>query len=62
MIDTHSHIYAEEFDTDREEALERAWSAGVEALILPDIDSESRNRMVALAQQHADRCYAMAGL
>ena len=62
MIDTHSHIYAEEFDTDREEALERAWSAGVEALILPDIDSESRNRMVALAQQHPDRCYAMAGL
>ena len=62
MIDTHSHIYTEEFDTDREEALERAWSAGVEALILPDIDSESRNRMVALAQQHADRCYAMAGL
>lgn len=62
MIDTHSHIYAEEFDTDREEALERAWSAGVEALILPDIDSESRNRMVALAQQHSDRCYAMAGL
>lgn len=62
MIDTHSHIYAEEFDTDREEALERAWSAGVEALILPDIDSESRNRMVALAEQHPDRCYAMAGL
>ena len=62
MIDTHSHIYAEEFDSDREEALERAWQAGVEALILPDIDSESRERMIALAEQHADRCYAMAGL
>ena len=62
MIDTHSHIYAEEFDSDREEALERAWNAGVEALILPDIDSESRNKMIALAQQHGDRCYAMAGL
>ena len=62
MLDTHSHIYAEEFDSDREEALERAWQAGIEALILPDIDSESRDRMVALAQQHPDRCYAMAGL
>jgi TatD DNase family protein len=62
MIDTHSHIYAEEFDTDREEALERAWSAGVEALVLPDIDSESRQRMIELAQQHPERCYAMAGL
>ena len=62
MIDTHSHIYAEEFDSDRNEALERAWSAGIEALILPDIDSESRERMIALAEQHPDRCYAMAGL
>ena len=42
MIDTHSHIYAEEFDADRAEALKRAWDAGVEALLLPDIDSESR--------------------
>ena len=62
MIDTHSHIYAEEFDADRAEALERAWGAGVEALVLPDIDSESRDRMIKLAEQHPERCYAMAGL
>lgn len=62
MIDTHSHIYAEEFDADRAEALERAWGAGVEALVLPDIDSESRDRMIKLAEQYPERCYAMAGL
>ena len=62
MIDTHSHIYAEEFDADRGEALERAWSAGVELMLLPDIDSESRDRMFDLAQQHPERCLAMAGL
>ena len=62
MIDTHSHIYAEEFDADRSEALERAWSAGVELMLLPDIDSESRDRMFELAQQHPERCLAMAGL
>lgn len=62
MIDTHSHIYAEEFDADRGEALERAWSAGVELMLLPDIDSESRDRMFELAQQHPERCLAMAGL
>lgn len=62
MIDTHSHIYAEEFDADRAEALERAWGVGVEALVLPDIDSESRDRMIKLAEQHPERCYAMAGL
>lgn len=62
MIDTHSHIYAEEFNADRSEALERAWSAGVELMLLPDIDSESRDRMFKLAQQHPERCLAMAGL
>jgi TatD DNase family protein len=62
MIDTHSHIYAEEFDADRNEALERAKSAGVEHLILPDIDSESRPRMLELAAAHPDYCHAMAGL
>ena len=62
MIDTQSHIYAEEFDADRGEALERAWSAGVELMLLPDIDSESRDRMFELAQQHPERCLAMAGL
>lgn len=62
MIDTHSHIYAEEFDADRGEVLERAWSAGVELMLLPDIDSESRDRMFELAQQHPERCLAMAGL
>ena len=62
MIDTHSHIYAEEFDADRTEALARAKEAGVEHLILPDIDSESRPRMLELAAANPDYCHAMAGL
>ena len=62
MIDTHSHIYAEEFDADREEALARARDAGVEMLLLPDIDAESRGRMFDLAKAHPDYCRPMAGL
>lgn len=62
MIDTHSHIYAEEFDADRAEALQRAWDAGVEKLILPDIDSESRQRMLDLAKEHPEQCLPTAGL
>lgn len=62
MIDTHSHMYSEEFDSDRDEALCRAWSAGVEHLILPDIDSDSRSRMLELATKEPTRCHAMAGL
>lgn len=62
MIDTHSHIYAEEFDGDRAEALARARAAGVEMLLLPDIDSESRDRMFDLARREPDYCRPMAGL
>ena len=62
MIDTHSHIYAEEFDADRAEALARAREVGVEMLLLPDIDSESRDRMFDLAKAHPDYCRPMVGL
>lgn len=62
MIDTHSHIYAEEFDADRMEAIERARQAGVEALILPDIDSESRDRMFQLVTELPDYCFPLGGL
>lgn len=62
MIDTHSHIYAEEFDVDRAEALARAREVGVEMLLLPDIDSESRDRMFDLAKAHPDYCRPMVGL
>ena len=36
MIDTHSHIYSEEFDTDRAETIQRAKEAGVQLIILPN--------------------------
>ena len=62
MIDSHSHIYAEEFDADRAEALQRAWDAGVERLILPDIDSESRQRMLDLAKEYPAKCLPTTGL
>ena len=55
-IDTHSHIYEEEFREDREAVIQRAREAGVNYIVLPDIDSESRNRMPALEAQHP-RCY-----
>ena len=62
LIDTHSHLYAEEFDTDRTEAVERAREGGVERLLLPAIDSESHERMFSLAKAHPDLCRPMMGL
>lgn len=62
MIDTHSHIYTEEFDADRTEVILRARQAGVDKIILPNIDSESLSRMLALEAQYPDYCYAAIGL
>lgn len=50
LIDTHTHIYGEEFDGDRSEVLLRADEAGVEAFVLPAIDGESNERVFALSR------------
>ncbi|MBP1677906.1 MAG: hydrolase, TatD family [Bacteroidetes bacterium] len=62
MIDTHSHIYSEEFDADRNEVIERARNAGVEHIVLPNIDSESLPRMLALESNYPGYCHAAIGL
>ncbi len=62
MIDTHSHIYAEEFDSDRNETVERALAVGVEKILLPNIDLESVLPMMNLAKQYPAVCYPMMGL
>lgn len=62
LIDTHSHIYAEEFDADRNEALSRARERGVVRLLLPAIDSESHERMLSLAEAEPELCSPMMGL
>lgn len=62
MIDTHSHIYSEEFDEDRAEMLQRAKDAGVLSIILPSIDSDSFQRMIDLEISNPDYCFAAIGL
>lgn len=61
LIDTHSHLYDEAFDTDREAALARAAACGVE-LLLPAIDRDSHERLFDLCRRHPDRCRPMMGL
>ena len=40
MIDTHTHIYLEEFDADRDEVMRRAFDAGVRHWVFPNADSD----------------------
>lgn len=62
MIDTHAHIYSEEFDSDRAAVIQRAMDAGVEKIVLPNIDSDSLPRMLALEKEYPEYCYATIGL
>ena len=61
-IDTHAHIYEEEFQADREEVISRSREANVKYILLPDIDSESRGRMLELEAAHPDMMFCLCGV
>ena len=62
LIDTHTHLYLGEFDTDRENAVHQAIASGVEIMLLPNIDNTSWKPMLELCTQFPSNCFAMAGL
>ena len=62
IIDTHCHIYVEEFDADRPELIEAAQAAGIDALLLPNIDRGTVGRLYAVCDQYPDYAYPMMGL
>lgn len=62
MIDTHSHIYSEEFDADRADVIQRAREAGIQYIIMPNVDSESLPRMLTLEREYPDYCFPTIGL
>ncbi len=62
LIDTHCHLYSEEFTKDIKNIIERADNEGITKLYLPAIDSQSHNAMISLADEYAGKCIAMMGL
>ena len=62
FTDTHSHIYGEEFNEDREEVIARAKEAGVERILLPNINAESISPMLELCKEHPGYLLPMIGL
>ena len=62
LIDTHSHIYDEAFDEDRNEVVERAKAEGVERIILPAIDGESNERLFDMCRACGDYVVPLMGL
>ena len=62
MIDTHSHIYGPEYDEDRELVVQRARQAGVERILLPNINEASIEPMLSLCHSFPGYCFPMMGL
>lgn len=62
MIDTHAHIYAEEFNEDRDLMIQRAKDAGVTEILMPNIDEISIEPMMQLSNQYPGFCLPMMGL
>ena len=61
-IDTHSHLYDEAFSSEEDLAVERAVNAGVTKMIVPDIDSSTRQVMFDLAERHPGTLFPTLGL
>lgn len=62
FTDTHTHLYDEAFDGEEDLAVARAVDAGVTRMILPDIDSKTRQPMLDLADRHQGTLFPCIGL
>ena len=62
FIDTHSHLYSSEFDSDRLLIIKEAISAGVSTILLPNISSKYTKGMLELCDEFPQNCFPMMGL
>lgn len=62
IVDTHTHLYAEEFNADRGALIEKSMANGIKKFYLPNIDSASIEPMLALEKAYPEHCFAMMGL
>ncbi|QOD59521.1 TatD family hydrolase [Polaribacter haliotis] len=62
ITDTHTHLYSDQFDEDRETMMKRAKEAGVSRFFIPAIDSSYTQRMLDLEEKYPYDVYLMMGL
>lgn len=61
-IDTHSHLDAPEFADDLEPTIQRAKEAGIETILVPNINLDGLDHIEQICQQHPGYLYPMIGL
>ena len=64
LIDTHCHLYLQDFKSDLNEIIQRAEGTSVKKIFLPAIDSETHPQLISLCQLSTANCqfFAMMGL
>lgn len=62
FVDTHTHLFSDAFDEDRNEVVQRAINAGVTKMLLPNIDLISIEKTFALSNAYPENCFPMMGL
>ncbi len=61
LIDTHCHLYLDDFDPEQDALIEKARDSGIGALLLPNVDDTTVSRMHALCDRHPGYAYPMMG-
>lgn len=61
MIDTHTHIYCEDFVEDLDRIIQRAKENKVSLMVLPAVDSKSHQRLFDICEAHSC-CFPTIGL
>ncbi|MBL6874791.1 MAG: TatD family hydrolase [Flavobacteriales bacterium] len=62
FIDTHTHLFASEFDNDIDIVIKNALDNGISKMLLPNIDSTTTTKMLQLCNKYPNNCYPMVGL
>lgn len=62
LIDTHTHLYADQFEDDREQMIEKSIEKGISKFFLPNIDSSSIDGMKDLVKKFPNHCFPLMGL
>lgn len=62
LIDTHNHLYLEEFDPEQDALARIAMESGIDTILLPNVDTSTIGRMHDLSDRFPDFAYPMMGL
>ena len=62
LVDSHSHLFLEEFSDDLPQVMERARAAGVTHIFMPNIDSTTIEPMLRVCAEYKEVCFPMMGL